>query len=312
MTARQWTHQLWTTADIPDQSGRIAAVTGANSGVGFQVAKALAGRGATVLLACRDLDRAKDAADRIAVGMPPGAVEVVRLDLASLASVRQTCQELGKSLPRLDLLINNAGLMFTPYAKTVDGFESQLGVNHFGHFALTGLLLDKLLYTPGSRVVTVSSLGHRRGKIKFDDLMSRRSYRQNSYGPYSAYNESKLANLLFTYELARRLDAAGAPTMAVAAHPGRARHMETGDHGTQGPGQPASWSKQSMAMGALPVLRAATDPGVLGGQFYGPDGRFGLAGYPVRVPSSRRSYDIAAQRRLWHESERLTGVRYRV
>ncbi|MGH9116525.1 MAG: oxidoreductase, partial [Acidimicrobiales bacterium] len=205
----------WTAADIPNMRGRTAVVTGANSGIGFETAKVLAERGAEVVLACRNLDNAKDAAGRIAVGSPGANVKILHLDLSSLASVTTAAQELRSGYSQLDVLINNAGVMWPPYSKTVDGFELQLGTNHLGHFAFTGLVLDLLTAKPGSRVVTISSIGHRTGKINFDDLQSERKY-----GRHTAYAQSKLANLMFTYELQRRLTAARAATIAVAAHPG--------------------------------------------------------------------------------------------
>jgi NAD(P)-dependent dehydrogenase (short-subunit alcohol dehydrogenase family) len=192
--------ETWSARDVPSLAGRTAVVTGGNSGIGFEAARILAARGATVVLACRDTGRAKDAADRITAAAPAAAVRVIRLDLASLASVREAAGEIRAGHQRLDLLINNAGVMIPPYGTTADGFELQFGINHLGHFALTGLLLDRLLPVPGSRVVTVASLAHRPGRIDFADLQSRRRYRRQA-----AYGQSKLANLLFTYELQRRL-----------------------------------------------------------------------------------------------------------
>jgi NAD(P)-dependent dehydrogenase (short-subunit alcohol dehydrogenase family) len=313
--------ERWTEADAGDQGGRIAVVTGGNSGIGFETARMLAAHGATVVLACRDLDKAGEAARLIAAGAPsrassgkPGAAETVRLDLASLASVRKAAAELAERYPRLDLLINNAGVMTPPYGQTEDGFELQFGTNHLGHFAFTGLLLERLLTVPGSRVVTVSSQGHRAGRINFADLQFERGYRR-----MGAYAQSKLANLMFSYELQRRLAAAGAPTIALAAHPGGARtHL-----GRHVPGvrqlMPtarlefiSSLVVQSAEMGALSVLRAATDPDARGGQYYGPGRIIGLTGYPVLAGSNGRAGDESVQARLWEESERLTGVRHPV
>jgi NAD(P)-dependent dehydrogenase (short-subunit alcohol dehydrogenase family) len=303
----------WTDAHIPDQAGRTVVVTGANSGIGLPSAEALAARGARVVLACRELRKAEAAAAQIGAAWPSPKVETVRLDLASLASVRETADELRSRYGRIDLLINNGGVMEPPYERTEDGFELTFATNHLGHFALTGLLLDRLLETPGSRVVTVSSEGHARGVIDFDDLQSERGYRADD-----AYCQSKLANLLFTYELDRRLRAAGAQTAALACHPGI---VLTGLYKTRSRLERAPLSPrlrlinsrfvQSTDMGALPTLRAATDPTARGGEFYGPPGR-GYTGYPVQVESSTRSYDEGTQRRLWHESERLTGVTYAV
>ena len=301
------TRELWTAADVPDQAGRTAVITGANSGIGFETARVLAEHGAAVVLACRDAGQAKDAAARIAVTAPQAAVTVVRLDLASLASVREAADEIRASHDTLDLLINNAGLMVPPPGVTADGFELQIGTNHLGHFALTGLLLDRLLPVEGSRVVTVSSNSHRSGRIHVDDLQSA--------GRVAGYGQSKLANLLFTYELQRRLAAADARTAALAAHPGTSsteltRNMPAA---LQMANRAIGWTfTQSAQMGALPTLRAATDPAARGGEYYGPGGRFELKGYPRRVQSSARSHDESTQRWLWQESERLTSVTYPV
>lgn len=300
----------WTEADVPSQAGRTAVITGANTGIGFEAARVLAARGATVVLACRDMAKGEAAADRIISASPQGKVRAAHLNLASLASVQAAARALTAACERIDLLVNNAGLMMPPYATTEDGFEQQFGVNHLGHFALTGLLVDHLLKTPGSRVVTVSSLSHRQGNIDFGNLTLAHGYR-----PGAAYSRSKLANLLFTYELQRRLASAGAATAALAAHPGFARtalprYMRAAARLGTRLIQPVL--AQSAAMGALPVLRAATDPRACGGEYYGPGGRLGTKGYPVRVTSSARSQDPALQRRLWEESERLTGVTYPV
>ena len=300
----------WTAADVPDQHGRTAVVTGANTGIGLETAAVLAQRGAVTVLACRDTGKAERAAARLSPASPEATVSVVRLDLASLESVRAAAAQILASHERLDLLINNAGLMMPPRGTTADGFELQFGTNHLGHFALTGLLLEAMLAVPGSRVVTVSSQGHRAGRINFADLQSERRY-----GRVSAYAQSKLANLMFTYELERRLRAAEAATVAVAAHPGSTstelvRHwpglLQTAYAATGG------LVNQSPPMGALPTLRAATDPAARGGDYYGPGGLGQLKGYPVRVSSNGRSHDQDAQRRLWAESERLTGVTFPV
>ena len=314
----------WTEADVPVQRGRTAVITGANTGLGFETARVLAARGAQVVLACRDLGQAKEAAVRILSGSPaaaevvPADLHAVRLDLASLASVREAAEEIAAAYGPVDLLINNAGVMMTPFRRTADGFELQLGVNHLGHFALTGLLLGPMLGREGStlipqahpRVVTVSSNGHKSGRIDFDDLQSQRRYRRAA-----AYYQSKLANLMFTYELQRRLAAAQAQTQAFAAHPGKARTklirylpawMRWEDLVIE---QPLG---QSAAMGALATLRAAADPAACGGEYYGPGGRGELRGHPRLVASSERARDVEAQQRLWRESERLTGVSYPV
>ncbi|OBG28880.1 SDR family NAD(P)-dependent oxidoreductase [Mycobacterium sp. 852002-51057_SCH5723018] len=300
----------WTAADIPDQSGRVAVITGANTGLGYETAAALADHGAHVVLAVRNLDKGKDAAARIAARSPHADVALQELDLTSLDSIRSAADELRSAHDRIDLLINNAGVMYTPKGTTKDGFELQFGTNHLGHFAFTGLLLDRLLPVAGSRVVTVSSVGHRiLADIHFDDLQWERRYHR-----VAAYGQAKLANLLFTYELQRRLAPHGT-TIAAAAHPGGSntelmRNM---------PGWLAGASllferliAQSADMGALPQLRAATDPGVLGGQYYGPDGLGQTRGYPKVVASSEKSHDVDVQRRLWAVSEELTGVVYPV
>jgi NAD(P)-dependent dehydrogenase (short-subunit alcohol dehydrogenase family) len=285
-------------------------VTGSNTGIGFETARVLAARGATVVLACRDTTKAEAAAERILSASPEAKVRAAHLDLASLASIRAAANSLTSAYEGIDLLINNGGLMMAPYGTTEDGFEQQFGVNHLGHFALTGLLLGHMLTVPGSRVVTLSSYMHRRGVIDFADLGLEHGYRRGA-----AYARSKLANLLFSYELQRRLAAAGAAASALAAHPGFARtglprYMSLPARAGTRLIQPVL--AQSAAMGALPVLRAATDPRARGGEFYGPGGRTGSKGYPVPGTASARANDAALQRRLWEQSERLTGVTYPV
>jgi NAD(P)-dependent dehydrogenase (short-subunit alcohol dehydrogenase family) len=294
----------WTTADIPDQTGRTAVITGANTGLGYETAAALAAKGAHVVLAVRNIEKGKAAADLITRAAAGASVAIQELDLTSLESIRAAADQLRASHESIDLLINNAGVMFTPKSTTKDGFELQFGTNHLGHFALTSLLLDRVLAAPGSRVVTVSSQGHRfvRG-IRFDDLQW-----ENGYSRVGAYGQAKLANLLFTYELQRRLQ--GTNTIAVAAHPGGSRTELTRNL----PPLVAAVTRlaeplfQSAEMGALPTLRAATDPGVLGGQYFGPDGFGEQRGYPKVVASSEASHDTDAQRRLWAVSEELTSV----
>ena len=301
----------WTTGDIPDQNGRVAVVTGANTGLGYHIAAALAQTGAHVVLAVRNLDKGNLALARIVAAHPDADVTLQELDLGSLASVRAAAAALRKAYPRIDLLINNAGVMWTPKQVTDDGFEMQFGTNHLGHFALTGLLLDNLLSVRGSRVVTVSSMGHRlRAAIHFDDLQW-----EHGYDRYAAYGQSKLANLLFTYELQRRLAEQHENTIAVAAHPG----ASSTELGRSAPrlikplwALADTFLFQNAAMGALPTLRAATDPDVEGGQYFGPDGLGEQRGHPKLVSSSAQSHDQNLQRRLWTVSEELTGVTYPV
>lgn len=295
----------WTEQSIPDQRGRVAIVTGGNTGLGFETARILAAYGAKVVLAVRDVEKGNRAAARMI-----GDVAVQALDLTSLDSIRSAGADLRAAYPRIDLLINNAGVMYTPRRTTVDGFELQFGTNHLGHFALTCLLIDRLLPVLGSRVVTVSSTGHRiQAAIHFDDLQW-----EHSYNRAGAYGQSKLANLMFTYELQRRLAHHGT-TIAVAAHPGVSntdliRNLPAAFRG------PIRWLAplltQKPEMGALPTLRAATDPAALGGQYYGPGGWGEIRGYPNLVASSPDSYDLAVQQRLWTVSEELTGVTFSV
>jgi NAD(P)-dependent dehydrogenase (short-subunit alcohol dehydrogenase family) len=298
----------WTTADIPDQTARTAVITGANTGLGYETASALAAKGAHVVLAVRNLDKGKAAADLISARTPGASVALQELDLTSLESIRGAAEQLRSSYDEIDLLINNAGVMMTPKSTTKDGFELQFGTNHLGHFAFTGLLLDRVLAAPGSRVVTVSSVGHRFARgIRFDDLQWDRDYSR-----VGAYGQAKLANLMFTYELQRRLT--GTNTIAAAAHPGGsntelARNLPAAIRGAATVLAPLM---QGPDMGALPTLRAATDPGVLGGQYFGPDGFGEQRGYPKVVASSSASHDTDAQRRLWAVSEELTGVVYPV
>ena len=296
------TRGSWSLDHLPDQQGRTVVITGANSGLGAVTARELSARGARVVLACRDTSKGDEVASELT------GAEVVHLDLASMTSVREAAEEIRERHERIDLLINNAGLMMTPHGRTEDGFELQVGTNHLGHFALTGLLLDRLHATPGSRVVTVSSLAHRfgAGVMDFDNLNAERGY-----DPMGAYARSKLANLLFTHELQRRLAEAGAQTIALTAHPGLsrtslARYLPL-------PVRPfiaaGTWvTGQSAAKGALPTLRAATDPSAVGGDFFGPRGIGETRGRPVTVGSTRGARDPEAMRRLWEMSEELTGV----
>ena len=296
----------WTTADIPDQSGRIAVVTGSNTGLGLATAEALAGAGAEVVMAVRNLDKGEAARSQILAVHPDATVHIQSLDLASLESVRVTADELVAHFDRLDLLINNAGVMYTEWQTTSDGFEFQMGVNHLGHFALTSLLLDRLKATPGSRIVNVSSVAHKiRTNLDPVTMMS-----SEKYDRVAAYGRSKLANLLFTYELQRRLEAAGSTATALVAHPG----VSATELGRNAPRLVQFSMKfsglilQSAAKGALPQLRAATDPTAVRGEYYGPDGFMEWRGNPVVVTSSERSHDRELQQALWVESERLTDI----
>ena len=299
----------WTEALIPDQTGRVALITGANSGIGLEAARMLAERGAQVVLACRTRVKADAARDSILFDAPTAEISLVDLDLSSLASVAAGAAELSRRFGRLDLLLNNAGVMATPYQRTVDGFELQFATNHLGHVALTAHLLPMLLATPQSRVVNVSSLAHKMGKIDFDDLQSERRYRA-----WGAYGQSKLANLLFTFELHRRFEAAGAETIAVAAHPGISdTNLGGSTGGIAGQlmmlTQPlAKLFSQNAHAGALPTVRAATDPAVSGGEYYGPDGFMEQRGTPKRVEPNSSARDAAVAKRLWEVSVELTGV----
>lgn len=286
----------WTASDIPDQTGRTFVVTGANSGLGEVAAVALGAAGARVVLACRNTTKAEPVAARIGNG-----AEIRALDLADLASVRSFADGLDK----VDVLINNAGVMALPERRTADGFEMQIGTNHLGHFALTGLLLDRI----SDRVVTLSSDMHNVGRINLEDL----NWERRRYDRWRAYGQSKLANLLFTYELQRRLAAAGSAVRAMAAHPGYAATGLQAHTGTFQDKLMAVGNRvfaQSAEMGALPSLYAATSPDAIGGSYYGPDGFRQLRGYPRKVGSNAKSRDEATAGRLWELSEKLTGVTY--
>jgi protochlorophyllide reductase len=294
----------WTTDDIPDQSDRVAVVTGANSGLGYHTAMALALAGAQVVLACRNTDLAKAAVVSIQAAAPSAMVTFMRLDLADLGSVGAFVDNFRGEFDGLDLLVNNAGLMAVDESRTVDGFETQLGVNHLGHFALTARLLPALLSTPGARIVSMSSMAHRAGCLDLDDLM----FDGRRYSRWQAYCQSKLANLLFIAELQRRLAGAGAAAIAVAAHPGVARtNLGTQGHSLSNRVIRIDLPTSGRAVaGALPMLRAVTDPMVAGGQLYGP--RWGAAGHPVPETPSRQARDVGSAQRLWAASVELTGL----
>jgi len=294
----------FTAADVPDQSGRCIVVTGANTGLGFEASRALANRGARVLLACRSQDRAAQAIERIRQENPSADVSFLPLDQADLESVR-ACADVVSREPRVDVLLNNAGVMFPPLQRTAQGHELQFGVNHLGCFALTGLLLDKLSERPGARVVVTASLAHSGGKIDWDDIDAHRSYSRTR-----RYSDSKLMNLLFAFELDRRLRAARSPVTAVACHPGVAS-TELGRH------LPAfarlAWPALRFALndakqGAWPSLQAATAPDVAPGGYYGPQGLWGMAGKSGLARCSRAARDPEAARRLWELSVEMSGV----
>jgi NAD(P)-dependent dehydrogenase (short-subunit alcohol dehydrogenase family) len=301
----------WQAADIPDQTGRVAVITGANGGLGYISALELARHGSRVVLGCRDEVRGHEAVARIIAQVPDADLDLRPLDMASLASVRAFAESVQASYPRLDLLMNNAGVMAIPRRRTADGFEMQLGTNHLGHFALTGLLLPLMISQAGARVVTVSSNAHKAGRLHVDDLMHERSYRR-----WKVYSDSKLANLLFAFELHRRLSASGAALISVAAHPG------TSATNLVNPGAEGNRLKQvfmnvgikvigqSDEKGALPQLYAATAPGVHGGEYVGPGGFMENSGYPKLVKASAAANDAATAARLWQVSEELTGVTY--
>lgn len=303
----------WTADRIPDLAGKTLIVTGGNSGLGYETTRELARHGARVLLACRSPEKAGAAIQRLRSENPRADVEAMALDLASLASVRSFASAFLGRHEALHGLVNNAGVMALPRCETVDGFEMQLGTNHFGHFALTGWLLPSLLATPASRVVNLSSTMHRTGRMRWDDLHGKRGY-----GKWTAYGQSKLANLLFAYELQRRLAAKGAQAISVACHPGYAAtnlqfagpRMQGSSLLETGAGLLNRIFAQSAAMGALPTLYAATAPGVRGGEYYGPGGFAEMWGPPKLVRSSRRSHDAADAAKLWEISEDATGVRY--
>jgi len=294
----------WTIDDIGELGGRVAIVTGANSGIGFETARALVRKGARVILACRSERRGEEAAARIRSESPAGDVTAQVLDLGDLGSVRRFAGLFLAEHDRLDILVANAGVMMPPHGETRDGFELQLGVNHLGHFALVGLLMPRLLGTGGSRVVVVSSLAHKWGGVDLEDP----GWKHRPYDRTKAYGQSKLANLLFTYELQRRLDRAGSDTLAVASHPGWTATNLQRHSGLFRLLNPLFAMKPWQ--GALPTLYAATSPDVEAGGFYGPDGMGGWRGWPARAESNPASHDEALASGLWDLSEELTGVRF--
>lgn len=305
----------WTLADLPDQSGRTVMITGGNSGIGFEAAKGLVNKGARVLLACRNQASAQDACNKLSAADAAGTAEFIHLDLASLKSVRACAEECGKRCNELDVLINNAGVMAIPRRETEDGFEMQFGTNHLGHFALTALVYPLLVDTPGARIVTVASLAHNFGFVNFQNLHGRLFY-----DPWLAYGQSKLANLLFAYELDRRLRAAEREVASVACHPG----IASTNLGYAGPrmlgsafGETlvqlyTSITAQSAAAGALPTLYAGFAQEAEGGDYIGPDGLGEMRGNPRKVSSSFLSRSQAVARQLWQVSEEAVGIRFEV
>ncbi len=303
--------EKWTTANIPDLSNKTIIVTGGNSGLGYEAVKAFSKNGANVIMACRSLEKGENAKKEIQQSAISGTIEVAQLDLGDLKSVRAFAIWFKKNNPTLDVLLNNAGIMTTPYFTTKDGFEGQIGTNHLGHFALTGLLMECLKSTSNSRIVTVSSMAHKQGKIDFSNLLFEGG---KGYTPMKAYGRSKLANLLFAYELQRRLEAKQITTIALAAHPGVSNtnlfhHLEK-NFIIKLINPLLSLVKQPQEMGALPEIRAAVDPNAKGGEYYGPDGFNEMKGHPVLVQSNKTSHDTNVAKKLWEWSEKLTGVFY--
>ena len=294
--------------NIPSQKGRTAIVTGANTGLGFETALVLAKKEMKVIMACKSLKRAENAKRRILREEPEADLEIMIVDLRSLSSIRKFVKSFLPRYNQLDILVNNAGIMIPPYSKTEDGFESQMGVNYFGHFLLTGLLFDTLTKTPGSRIISLASNAHKKGYINFDNL----NWEKN-YSPMAAYRQSKLACLMFAYELQRRLENEGYPTISVAAHPG----LSVTDILRKVPkwllyiSQPiTNLFTHSPANGALPVLYAALGQDVKGGEYFGPQGKNEWTGKPGKVRSTPLSHDKEIARQLWEVSEKLTGIRY--
>ncbi|QGA83955.1 oxidoreductase [Halomicrobium sp. LC1Hm] len=303
----------WTARDMPSLDDRTVVVTGANSGIGYEATKAFARRGATVVMACRSTERGERAAREIDRSVANADLDVMACDLADLDAVADFAEAFTSAYDELHVLCNNAGVMALPRGETADGFERQLGINHLGHFALTGHLLDTLAATDGARVVTQSSGAHQNGEIDFEDLQGERSY-----GRWSAYSQSKLANVFFGYELDRRADEAEIDVTSVVCHPGYADsdlQRRAGEAGAGAVGAALMQAvnalvAQSAAQGALPMLYAATNDGISGGEYVGPGGLLHMRGAPAVQDSSARSYNTATASKLWHVSEDLTGVEY--
>jgi NAD(P)-dependent dehydrogenase (short-subunit alcohol dehydrogenase family) len=294
----------WDATNIPDQIGRVVIITGATSGLGKEAARVLAGKNASVIMAVRNVNKGEGVANEIREEFPNADVTVRELDLTSLSSVKNFSDGLAKDYDRLDILINNAGIMFCPYSKTQDGFEIQMGTNHLGHFALTGYLRSLLKKTKGSRIVATSSVGHKGGNINFSDL----NWESRKYNTQKAYFDSKIANLYFAYELARKFKGDAAAPKVTAAHPGWTRTDLQRHSGIMR--FLNIFFSQGTDMGVLPTLRAAVDPDAESGDYFGPSKFFEMHGHPVKVKSNKRSQDEPAARQLWELSEKLTGVEY--
>ena len=307
---------MWTEADIPSLAGKTALVSGANSGLGLETARALSARGAHVVLACRGAAKAEQAMDLIRARVPDAQLEFLALDLSDLASVRAAANEFRSRHLQLHILCNNAGVMGLPYGKTRDGFEMLFGTNHLGPFAFTGLLMDRIRATPGARVVTLASLAHRRGRLPLDDL----NWEQRRYNKAGAYGQSKLANLMFALELERRFRRTGVVALSAAAHPGYSATNVVYARDARPSISRRVWHAmartgnallaQPAAMGALPTLYAATAADAQGGDYFGPGGFIEFRGPPVRVQAARQAQDEALAAELWSRSEQMTGVRY--
>ncbi len=297
--------QKWDSNNITDQKGKVALVTGSSSGIGYEAARVLANKNATVIIVVRNLEKGNAALEKIKAGHSEADARVMEMDLADLESVRRFAEQFKQEYSRLDLLINNAGVMMPPYCKTVDDFELQFGTNHLGHFALTGRLLDLIKATPGSRIVNVSSGAHNYGNLDFDDLHCD----DRPYKKMKAYGDSKIANLYFTYELQRKFDKAEYDAISTASHPGwTATELQrhTGLFSFLN-----NFFAQGLEIGTLPTLYAAVAPDVRGGDYYGPDGWKEMKGYPKKVQSNKLSNDKEIAAKLWEVSEKLTGVEYK-
>ncbi len=306
--------EKWTIKNIPDLTGKVIIVTGANSGLGFEDIKFFTKKGATTILACRNLEKANKALAKIKTQIPEAKAEIMHLDLGSLKSIRKFASDFNKKYDQLDILVNNAGVLWVPYQKTEDGFEYHIGINHLGHFALTSLLFNKLVQTNNSRIVNVSSNGHKSGDVDFEKFIYEKG---KEYSKMKAYGRSKLANLLFTYELNRRLKIANINVLSVASHPGLSNTAML-DHTYGGLIQFLrkflGFILQNAAKGALPTIRAAVDPDIKGGEYFGIKGVFGSEkrGRPVIVKSSEASYNLEYAKKLWEVSEKLTGIKFEI